>query len=212
MSDIERCPDQTTFESASDPSFPCGFLSDAVLVLENSPLNSGNGIVPTARSLPQGLQAMPFSQPSETRRKFFTVAEANKALPLVRAIVGDIVRQYQTVVDLKQRLSDVSRSQQRGSRRRPQPDIYAEELAQTEATLEAEEIKLREFIEELEKLGVELKDADGLCDFPACKDGREIYLCWRLGEPEILFWHEIQDGYAGRQPLSELAVTSSGPR
>jgi hypothetical protein len=130
------------------------------------------------------------------KRKYFTVEEANKALPLVRMIVGDIVRQDRVVEDLQQRLSLLTRE-----RRRPANDLYAEELAQSQAELDAEEAKLRSFIEELKVLGVELKGPDGLCDFYSLRDGREVFLCWRLGEPEVLFWHDLDAGVAGRQPL-----------
>jgi hypothetical protein len=47
-----------------------------------------------------------------------------------------------------------------------------------------------------------IKDVNlGLLDFPALKDGREVYFCWQYGEGEIAFWHEIEAGYAGRQPI-----------
>jgi hypothetical protein len=50
--------------------------------------------------------------------------------------------------------------------------------------------------------GIVLRDLDrGLIDFPAIRDGEEIYLCWIAGEPDIGFWHELDAGYAGRQPL-----------
>lgn len=137
--------------------------------------------------------------PAEAKPKFFTVEEANKALPLVRAIVGDIVRQFQVVSEHKQRLVAL-----KNQRRRPHGviDAYAEETAQSQADLEAEESQLITYVEELARLGVELKGPDGLCDFPSLRDGREVYLCWRYGEPRVDFWHEIQAGFAGRQPLA----------
>ena len=143
------------------------------------------------------------SKPLEAKKKYFTVEEANKALPLVKAIVGDIVRQFQVVNDLKQRLTAVQ-----GERRRPANDPYAEETAQSQAELDGEETKLATYIEELTRLGVELKGPDGLCDFYSLLDGREVYLCWRLGEPEVMHWHELNAGVAGRQPLTAHA----GPR
>jgi hypothetical protein len=130
------------------------------------------------------------------KRKYFTVEEANKALPLVRMIVGDIVRQDRIVEDLQQRLSRLT-----SERRRPSNDLYAEELAQSQAQLDAEEAKLRSYIEELKRLGVEFKGPDGLCDFYSLRDGREVFLCWRLGEPEVSYWHDLDAGFAGRQPL-----------
>jgi len=130
------------------------------------------------------------------KRKYFTVEEANKALPLVRMIVGDIVRQDRIVEDLQQRLSRLT-----SERRRPSNDLYSEELAQSQAQLDAEEVKLRSYIEELKRLGVEFKGPDGLCDFYSLRDGREVFLCWRLGEPEVSYWHDLDAGFAGRQPL-----------
>lgn len=146
-------------------------------------------------------------KPVEPKKKYFTVGEANKALPLVKAIVGDIVRQYHTVSELRQRLSAVVTEH-----RRPSTDPYSEELAQSQAGLEGEEAKLEGYIDELSKLGVELKGPDGLCDFYSMMDGREVYLCWRLGEPEVLHWHELNAGVAGRQALTAGAGPRSTPR
>jgi hypothetical protein len=136
-------------------------------------------------------------KPVEVKRRYFSVEEANRTLPLVKVIVTDIVHQFRVVNDLKQRLSAVL-----NERRRPASDPYSEELAQTQAELETEEEKLAAFIDELTKLGVELKGPDGLCDFYSIMDGREVYLCWRLGEPQVMHWHELDAGVAGRKPLN----------
>ncbi|MGO9469042.1 MAG: DUF2203 domain-containing protein [Isosphaeraceae bacterium] len=138
------------------------------------------------------------------KRRYFTVEEANRALPLVKRIVSDIVHQYRVVEDLQQRLAMVSRD-----RRRPSQDLYSEELAQSQAEFEAEESKLGTYVEELRRLGVELKGPDGLCDFCSIMDGREVFLCWRLGEPEVMYWHELDGGFAGRQRLTEHARTAA---
>jgi hypothetical protein len=53
----------------------------------------------------------------------------------------------------------------------------------------------------LEKNGIVIKDLNGLVDFPHMRDGREVFLCWKLGEKSITHWHEIDAGYKGRQPL-----------
>ena len=139
----------------------------------------------------------------EPKKKYYSVAEANKALPLVKAIVGDIVLQFATVGGLKERLKAVVTKHSR-----PSSDPYSEELAQSQAELDAEVTKLEGYVDELTKLGVELKGPDGLCDFYSIVDGREVYLCWRLGEDEVTHWHELTAGVAGRQPLTALA----GPR
>jgi hypothetical protein len=63
-------------------------------------------------------------------------------------------------------------------------------------------VELSRAIGELEAVGIILRDVDrGLVDFPAIRDGEEIYLCWLLDEAEIAFWHEPDAGFAGRQPL-----------
>lgn len=118
-------------------------------------------------------------------------------LPLVRPIVSDIVRQFQIVTELKSRMDAV---RPKVTRKR-ENDPYREELAQTEAELDREQARLTDYVDELTKLGVELRGVDGLCDFPSLREGREVFLCWRLGEPEVMFWHDVDAGFAGRQPI-----------
>ena len=63
-------------------------------------------------------------------------------------------------------------------------------------------LQVRGLLAELQGLGLVIRDLDrGLVDFPAIVDGREVYLCWELGEDEIGFWHELEAGYGGRRPL-----------
>jgi hypothetical protein len=151
---------------------------------------------------------MPSTNPAESKpkRKFFTVEEANNTLPLVRAIVSDVVRQYQSVQSLRQRLSSLRRDV-----RKTATDVYSEEIAHSQAEHEAEEVRLAALIDELSNLGIELKGPDGLCDFPSLRDGRVVYLCWRLGEPAVGHWHEIDAGFAGRQPLNSSPTKASLP-
>lgn len=134
----------------------------------------------------------------DPRVRYYSVEEANRALPYVRAIVADIVRQNTVVEELQQRLARVGRDRKRNSE-----DAYSEELTQFRSELEAEEERLNTFHQELQALGVELRNMDGLCDFPSLMDGREVYLCWRLGEPSVAFWHEREAGFAGRQKISD---------
>jgi hypothetical protein len=61
---------------------------------------------------------------------------------------------------------------------------------------------LRRCAQTIEAMGIELKDMNtGLVDFLAERDGRDVYLCWRYNEPKVAFWHELEAGVAGRQPL-----------
>ena len=90
------------------------------------------------------------------KKKYYTVEEANKTLPLVRAIVNDIVREYEAVIELKERLSAVT-----SDRKRSSSDPYSEELAQSQTELDAKEQKLRAYIDELNALGVEYRPLAG---------------------------------------------------
>lgn len=122
-------------------------------------------------------------------RKLFTLELANRALPLVRRIVSDIVEQYRVVIDLQSRVEAQAKS----------PEAERRELEET--TREAVE-KLRTLATELDELGVELKDwQTGLIDFPAMHEGRAVYLCWRLDEERVDHWHELDAGFRGRQPV-----------
>ena len=134
---------------------------------------------------------------SSTPRQFFHVEDANAMLPLVRAIAEDLSQLSREVMERRERLTVL-----RGHRQQARQDVYSEELAQVEQDLEQDGQKLQEYVEELRQLGVEPKNGIlGLMDFPAWLDGREVYLCWQLGESEITHWHEIDAGFSGRQPL-----------
>ena len=63
-------------------------------------------------------------------------------------------------------------------------------------------LQVRELLAELLQRGIVVRDVDrGLVDFPAIREDREVYLCWELGEEEIGYWHELDAGYRGREPL-----------
>ncbi len=130
--------------------------------------------------------------------KFFTVEQANAALPLVRAITADMVGLSREIIERRERLASL-----KGNRPRQASDPYQQELLQIEDELSKDTDRLREYIDELRALGVEPKNGpEGLVDFPAFFEGRPAYLCWKLGEPEVLFWHDLEAGFAGRQPLT----------
>lgn len=63
-------------------------------------------------------------------------------------------------------------------------------------------VEVKDLLTEFARREIQIKDLDrGLVDFPALIDGREVFLCWEQGEPDIQFWHDLEAGYAGRQPL-----------
>jgi hypothetical protein len=76
------------------------------------------------------------------------------------------------------------------------------DLARSRSGLEQAALAINGIIERITKMGIEVKDVDiGLVDFRATINGREAYLCWKLGEEHIAWWHDLDTGYAGRQPL-----------
>jgi hypothetical protein len=119
----------------------------------------------------------------------FTLEQANKSLPLVRRIVADIVRTHAVASGHREALENSS----------------AKEAAPIQKELDAAIARLEELVDELSSVGVELKDyQSGLIDFIGRHEGRDVYLCWKLGEERITHWHELNAGFAGRKPVSTL--------
>lgn len=134
--------------------------------------------------------------------RVFTVAEANAMLPLVRAITRDLVRLSREVVDRHQRVEHL-----KAGRDMTSGDIYDQELAQIEEELAKDRQRLHEFVEELRQLGVEPKSGiEGIVDFPAILEGELVFLCWKYNEPEVVYWHSLDGGFAGRQRLRTSAL------
>lgn len=127
------------------------------------------------------------------RRKYFSTREANKALVLVKRIVADAVEEYARLLE-QQELVELAAAQ--GS------SEYSERVKRDMGRMVH---RLQEYIAELEQVGVELRDFErGQVDFPAVRDGREIRLCWELGQPRVSFWYEPDTGFAARRPIAEL--------
>jgi hypothetical protein len=123
-------------------------------------------------------------------KRYFTLGEANRALPYLSRIVEDLTTCYHEVVNHRRRMENPSARDDR---------------AQLEAAYEESMDRLSELVDELQQVGVELKDFEkGLLDFPAMYQGREIYLCWHRGEKSVESWHEVDRGFAGRQDVAML--------
>jgi hypothetical protein len=143
---------------------------------------------------------------NHNHHRHFTVEQANAMLPLVRAVAKDLSDLSRDVIERRERLAHLQ-----AGRSKQSTDLYGEELSQIEEELEKDGNRLREYVEELKRLGVEPKNGpEGLVDFPTLIDGREAYLCWKLGEPEVLYWHELEAGFAGRQSLTAEAGVNGG--
>ena len=138
---------------------------------------------------------MEHAPPTRQARKYFTIQEADRALVLVKRIVGDIVREYHALLDLQESI-DAAEAVRQFAR----ADAARDRLGQT-----AE--RLRVYLEELDEVGVSLRDwSVGIVDFPSIVDGKEVQLCWQAGESRVSHWHESHGGNRGRQPLSSLLV------
>jgi hypothetical protein len=132
------------------------------------------------------------------RKKYFTAAEANATLPLLRSILRDVT---ELAADLKERHDRLSRVEVPAGAK--VGDAYQEEVREMQAEFERDRERMQEYVEELHRLGGVLKDPyTGLVDFPSVVDDHEVFLCWRLGEPEVAHWHELDAGFAGRQKLA----------
>jgi hypothetical protein len=122
--------------------------------------------------------------------KHFTAEEANRALPQVRALVDQILQARQAILDAR-------------------PDLWPvlEQAVGNGGSKKAGEVlqdfkRLEDGVKGLQDIGCVLKDiSTGLVDFPALRDGREVLLCWKYDEPQVMYWHDLQSGFAGRQRL-----------
>jgi hypothetical protein len=127
--------------------------------------------------------------------KYFSLEEANRTLPYVRRIVGDIVSEYEKWRDCIYRY-EVIAADSRSENGETDDQVELREEVDRVAQ------RINGYIEELSSVGCIFKGFEGgLVDFYSKLDDRDIFLCWKLGESEILHWHEVDAGFAGRQEL-----------
>lgn len=121
----------------------------------------------------------------EINVKYFAPAEARKTLPLVGQIVGDILENGKKIRELTDNFIGIIDGNKE---------------------IEALSKKIEGYIGELEEIGCYYKDWNfeiGLVDFPGVIDGKEVFLCWRSDEKDILYYHGIEEGYSGRMRIPE---------
>lgn len=123
-------------------------------------------------------------------RRFFTPEEANALLPTLRAMLADMLQARQRIAAAQPELWQVlEKAIGNGGSKKAGTLLPEFEIIQRQA-------------QAIMALGIEIKDVNtGLLDFPARRDGREVYLCWRYDEPSVAHWHDLDSGFAGRQPL-----------
>jgi hypothetical protein len=131
--------------------------------------------------------------------RLFTLEEAQSVLPLVKSIVRGILEDYA----LLQQKSAELREQKREATTAIGRSVRTAGKA---LSLEVEELTARvnDALAELTGLGVEFKGyEEGLVDFPARRNDEVIYLCWKSDEERIAYWHSLEGGFSGRQPLDD---------
>lgn len=122
--------------------------------------------------------------------KLFTAEEANRLLPELMPDVEAMLAGRAEILRLRPDLEPtLDKAVRNGGS--PESGPLLEAFDQVKAAIKA-----------IQKRGVLVKDVNsGLLDFPAMRDGEVVFLCWRIGEPEVAYWHSLDGGFAGRQPL-----------
>ena len=122
--------------------------------------------------------------------QYFTLEEANEALKVTHPLMNEVQAIRQKILaNQPEAWPAIEKSAGNGGNR-----------ALSDMVQDFERFDM--LIHQIQDTGAQIKDINiGLLDFSALKDGREVYLCWQYGEGEIAFWHEVEAGYAGRQPI-----------
>jgi len=122
--------------------------------------------------------------------RYFTLDEATATLAVIRPLLAEIQEIRQAILEKQPEVWPVlAKAAGNGG-------------SQAANQVETEFHRLNQLVHRLQATGAVLKDIDlGLIDFPALRDGREIYLCWKFDEDRIRYWHDLDSGFAGRQPL-----------
>ncbi len=132
--------------------------------------------------------------------KTFTLEEAQSLLPVLESLLKRAIEGKQSAQQVEAVLSELARRIYLSGGMR----VDSEKVAKLRAELEAQVLRVRESIAEIDAIGVQVKDLDaGLLDFPCRLDDQVVLLCWRMGEPAIEHWHPMDTGFKDRQPVDE---------
>ena len=127
-------------------------------------------------------------------RRLFTAEEANALLPELVPILTDLRAKKGELDEARRALARLTPAMRANG--------HAIEAVALERRIRGLAAALTAGIRRITGQGVEIKDLDrGLIDFPSPREGRVVFLCWRLGEDRIAYWHEVDAGFAGRRPL-----------
>jgi hypothetical protein len=130
--------------------------------------------------------------------KTFTLSEAQMLLPVVESLLRKAQAAGLRAGELEQEMQQLSQRIFMSGGMHVNVAQAARRRAEREKALQ----EARDTLGEIDEIGVQVKDLEqGLLDFPCMMEGRTVLLCWKLGEPEIGYWHSEEDGFAGRKPL-----------
>ena len=130
--------------------------------------------------------------------KTFTLSEAQTLLPLVEALLGKTQVAGRKAAELEAEMQQLTQRIFLSGGLHVNVTAAARRRAEREKALK----EAQDTLAEIDEIGVQVKDLDqGLLDFPCLLDGETVLLCWKQGEKEISFWHTMDGGFAGRQPV-----------
>ena len=142
--------------------------------------------------------------------RYFNRLEAEELLPLIEQSLVDARESKEKVEDLDLELSRATTEITVLGGSFPPYARLATNRSEREQTM----TRLKEAVDRIHAIGCLVKDLDqGLIDFPTLRGGQEVYLCWKVGEDRIRYWHGIEEGFAGRKPIDDLEPEDppSGP-
>lgn len=135
----------------------------------------------------------------------FSLEDVNRRLPLVRAIMADVIKLHRDLVERRERLAQVRRIP--GKKKTAETNVYEEELHEIELGIEQDEAQLNTYIDELDELGGILHDADtGSVEFAGLMDGRPVLWGIDFTDGESTYWRDPQSDYEERHALLEPTV------
>lgn len=156
--------------------------------------------------------------------RFYDLDEANAAIPEVRTILESLRDQRAELIRLRDEVlaqgsqearSDAPAEANAGRRGGRSGEGPADDAAANPIDTDIRVLRLRmqgvidrmqAGVVRIDELGITLREIEsGLIDFPALANGRQIWLCWRLGEGDVAWWHELNDGFGGRRALTDLS-------
>jgi hypothetical protein len=138
-------------------------------------------------------------------KHYYSLAHANAALPALQRAFAGVLQLRGRLRALYSVLDDAGHPPEDDEPPAELPDEVPDDVRRDVAKFYGLVDALRALVAEIQDTGCTIKDVErGLVDWLALSGGREVYLCWRFGEPEVAYYHEVHAGFAGRRPVSEL--------